>query len=614
MDARECQTRTVLHRRGVLQLAVATASATLLAACGEATAPTAPASPPPNPAIPATVAATLPAQKTTGVVSTVAPTAPAPTAARTVAPAIAPTIATPALTTAPTAASPTTRNTVDGLIPSPAPGVPDAWTKLPPATKSVAATPGHGSKVTIFQYNNLTPLPPKTENRYLQEFEKRLGVTLEIDLVPQAAYPEKIEALTASGNLADLMYVDLNLVPGQARTIVQGAYTDLTPFLTGDGLKEFPNLAQFPPQAWKNVAINGKIYGVPRPRWQAASPLMFRSDWAEKFGGLPKNADQFFDLMVKFTKGDPDGNGKDDTYGMTSKLNGAGIFNHDWISSMFRVPNEWRLNTDGTLTKDIETEEFRAAITYQKRLWDAGVFHPDAATHSTNQAKDLFLTGKVGGYFDSVTAIGGMNGLRGRLRQLNANGKMVGLVPPGYDGGAPITHNGFGYFGFIAVPAKVGRDRERAKELLQILNYYTAPFGSEEYLFLQYGLEGIHHTVQPDGTRVVTDLGKRDISDIPNLTNAPQVAYYPGAPGDAEYIQGLVRDMQAVGADNPALTAFSPTLAAKGGELAQLKVDRLTAIITGREPPSALDGYVKDWRSRGGDQIRKELQDALKSR
>jgi len=36
------------------------------------------------------------------------------------------------------------------------------------------------------------------------------------------------------------------------------------------------------------------------------------------------------------------------------------------------------------------------------------------------------------------------------------------------------------------------------------------------------------------------------------------------------------------------------------------------AIVTGRQPLTALDTYIKDWKSRGGDMIRQEYQQSLK--
>jgi len=40
---------------------------------------------------------------------------------------------------------------------------------------------------------------------------------------------------------------------------------DLTPYFSGDAVKEYPNLANFPTLAWKQVIYNNAIYGVPVP-------------------------------------------------------------------------------------------------------------------------------------------------------------------------------------------------------------------------------------------------------------------------------------------------------------------------------------------------------------
>lgn len=35
---------------------------------------------------------------------------------------------------------------------------------------------------------------------------------------------------------------------------------------------------------------------------------------------------------------------------------------------MFRAPNNWRLNSDGTLQKDFETDEYKAALEFTNKL------------------------------------------------------------------------------------------------------------------------------------------------------------------------------------------------------------------------------------------------------
>ena len=37
----------------------------------------------------------------------------------------------------------------------------------------------------------------------------------------------------------------------------------------------------------------------------------------------------------------------------------------------------------------------------------------------------------------------------------------------------------------------------------------------------------------------------------------------------------------------------------------------MTAIITGREPLSSMDDVIKEWKSRGGDQVRQEFQQSM---
>jgi putative aldouronate transport system substrate-binding protein len=487
--------------------------------------------------------------------------------------------------------------------------VPDAYTKLPPPFKSVAATPGKGGRVTMFTIAYQPAPTPREQNQYWQELEKRLGVTWEPTITPQPAYGEKSAALLAGGDLPELFYLNpgQNAAP-QLRAIDQGAFGDLTPFLSGDARKEYPNIAPFPDFMWKNVAIRNKLYGVPKPSSRNGNIPFYRSDWARKLGKAPpKNADEVYELLVGFSKNDPDGNGQADTFGMSKYGTG---WDNTLVAPMFRVPNGWVANPNGSLTNAMETEEFKAAVAYFRRLYAGGAYHPDAASMTFNQAKDTFLGGKTGLHSEGF---GSMIGFRQSLKLTAGQAaELAGLVPPGHDGGQGVTYNGPGYFGFTGVPTRVARDRERVKELLSILNYLAAPFGSEEAIFLGSGLEGVHHELRPDGSRPLTDKGKADRGDLVYLMGGESVYFYPDVPGEAQYAQGLAREALAIGTDSPTLTLYSQTNSARGAELTQLNGDRLTAIVTGREPLGAIDAWVQEWRSRGGDEIRKEYEQALK--
>jgi putative aldouronate transport system substrate-binding protein len=391
---------------------------------------------------------------------------------------------------------------------------------------------------------------------------------------------------------------------------VQGAYADLTPYLTGEAIKEFPNLAVFPQQLWKNVALKGKIYGVPRPRFLTANPLVFRQDWAER-AGIPrvKNADDVSNVLTAFTKNDPDGNGQADTWGLGST--NAVKFSFAFFAWMFRAPNGWRLNPDGSLTSGIETEEHKQALAFARKLFAAGAYHPDAAALTSQQTINLFTANTIGAYFDGVLALPGKR-IGPAQNNYQPENNVIGLIPPGHDGGKAVTHNSEGIFGWAAMPAKVSRDRERVKELLRLLDYLAAPLGSEERLFLDNGLPGVHHDVQPNGTIKTNDLLSAERGALHQMTNPPQVFYYQNAPEVARYMQQWSEEMLAIGLDNPTAALFSQTATTRGGELGQLLADKQAAVILGREPLAAWDQTVRDWRDRGGDQIRKEYEEALK--
>ncbi len=593
-----------LSRRRILRIALGgaatAASGALLAACGGQANPTATVAKP-------TVAPTTPSapQPTT---------APAAVPATTSAPSAAAS-APSAITTAPAAsasantASGTVRPAAGGKLPSPASNVPDAYTTPPAPFKSVAVVPGRGGKVSITKASQRPPAVPHDQNQWWQELEKRTGTKLDFTLVPLPQYTEKATALIAAGDIPDILLISPLSVPDQYKAVQQGAFTDLTAMLSGDALKAYPNLAQYPASSWKNAAIRGKLYGVPRLGLAIGPALLYRQDWAEKLGiPAPKNADEVASLFTAMTKNDPDGNGKPDTWA----LGGQGA---DWsmpfVRGMFRVPNGWRRNADGTLTNQIETDEFKQSLAFARRLFEAGVYHPDAATMNRTQATNALIAGNIGGYADGLTQLNGDIRVRFEAKRIVPAANLGALVPPGFDGGTGVTYNGTGLGSVAGIPAKEGKDPERAKELLRILDYFSAPFGSEEYNFLTFGIEGIHHTVQPDGTRILNDRGRAEISELGTVVVPPPAFYFPSDPGDAQYMQTAATQIAAVGIENPALTAFSPTNAVKATELNQLGTDRVTAIITGRDPLAALDQYIKDWKSRGGDQIRKEYQDAV---
>jgi len=70
----------------------------------------------------------------------------------------------------------------------------------------------------------------------------------------------------------------------------------------------------------------------------------------------------------------------------------------------------------------------------------------------------------------------------------------------------------------------------------------------------------------------------------------------------------------AVTVPNPIVGLYSPTDASKGITLKTTFTDRLLEILFGKQPVSALDGLVNDWRTNGGNTIRSEYEQAFQAK
>ena len=608
----ESITARSLSRRTMLKVALGIGGTTLLAACSQtSTTPTATTGAAANTAAPTAAPAASPTAAAAAASPTTAAAAAAPTTAAAVTTAAA---ATPSSATGGGTATPAATGS---KIPSPALGVPDAYLAMPTPYKSYSGTPGTSGKVSAFTIAYQPPPTPRGQNQYWQELEKRLGVTWDPIITPQPDYGEKSAALIAGGSIPDLFYLNpgQNAAP-QYLAIQQGAFVDLTPYLTGDALKEYKNLATFPAYVWDNVKFRGKIYGVPKPIQRNGNLPIYRSDWAKKLGketfSSPKDV---HDLLVAFAKNDPDGNGQADTWGM-------GRYGTTWTGwdntlafNMFGTPFNWRKNSDGTMTFQIETPEFQQALDFLRQLYADGAYYPDAGSMTFAQAQNAFISGKTGlhsegiGNFYSPQVPGTVYY---KVAQVNPKAELTGLLPSLPGGSKAVTYNTPGSFGYTGIPSTLAKNDARIKELLRILDYLAAPFGSEEYVFLHYGIKDVDYTVDAKGAPLLSKKGQAEIGDLVYLMSGLPVIYIPQAPEVAVTAQKMDESVIKLGIDDPSWPLYSPTNVSKAAQLNQFGYDTATAIITGRQPMSYLTTAIKDWKSRGGDQITQEFQQSLK--
>ncbi|MBY8851367.1 hypothetical protein K7G98_24720, partial [Saccharothrix sp. MB29] len=94
---------------------------------------------------------------------------------------------------------------------------------------------------------------------------------------------------------------------------------------------------------------------------------------------------------------------------------------------------------------------------------------------------------------------------------------------------------GPGVFGYVTFKKA---ESARIKLLLRIVDYFSAPFGTEEYELANYGVEGEHFTKDADGIKTTGLYGQENNSLLPTkyIGTAPAVLYLPGYPDVAKSV------------------------------------------------------------------------------
>jgi putative aldouronate transport system substrate-binding protein len=477
--------------------------------------------------------------------------------------------------------------------------------------KSVTTPPGDGSTVSAITYLTLAPPPPMESNAAWQAVNKSINATLKMDQVSAADYPAKVNVVVAGNDLPDFIYNPTTTQPWGVISglpqFIQSKCADLTPYLSGDAIKDYPNLAHYPTYTWRSAVYNNKIYALPIQRPPIGTEIMYRADLFEKAGvpldKAPKNWDDFKRILQALTK--PNENQYGIAMGSASTF---GLTPNNAMGCLFRVPNNWRVD-GGKLVKDFETAEWKTMVGAMRDLWQMGVIHPNSPTYGGTYNDD-FMAGRF-------AVAPGVWGQYVQLWDIEAvrlpNAKIYPMHPWAFDGGKVQYNAGSGNFGLTYLKQQSSPDR--IKMMLKIANFFAAPFGSEEWLLNYFGVKEVDFNYNGDGAPVLTDQGRSELTAVWRYVSSPAYALF-SANRSQEFAQvswDAEKAMIAALEIDPTLGLYSPTAAAQ----AQLAQDTLMAgasdIVQGRRPVSDLDSLVAEWRTKAGDKMRGEFQEALAS-
>ncbi|WP_123040412.1 extracellular solute-binding protein [Cohnella candidum] len=486
-----------------------------------------------------------------------------------------------------------------------------------------------------------------TDNRYIKAIDEKFNLDVKFPVVVKgdAAGAEKGRLMIASNDISDVMIVGykdyLQMIDNDMLADITDAYNDYA----SPQLKEV--LQTDEGKALQLATVDGKLYGIPTMgTTHNSDPLIWlRKDWMDKLGlQAPKTVDDLVTILQAFKDKDPDGDKKNDTIGLpgvdkfvkTSADGAPAFYSYDAIFSAFKsYTGTWVKGSDGTIQYGSIQPQTKDALSKLSEMYKDGVIPKDFAIMKHEQASEKVVSGQAGAFFGPWWA--GWDPLNAMIKNdptadwrayalQNSDGKSTSLQEMPI-GSIAVVKKGFKYpeamvkmvnYGYAVQlddPETAGGDPYkgltmpnwqtlpvpmalwRADSVILDHNGILAASKGEELpkvgaaTLQNYKTQGEYWAKGVDWLRKNPDFYGEPISRIygvdPIIENNIEPVY-------SEYY-GVTRTMEQ-----------------KMTNLDKLEIDSFIKIITGEKPIEYFDEFVSQWKKLGGDQITKEVNDAVK--
>jgi len=463
-------------------------------------------------------------------------------------------------------------------------------------------------------------IPPK-DGEGVRMIEEKFQVDYQREYGVYTDYLEKLTARMASGDIPDVIGFESQIDRANFfRWAKQGAFLPLNEYID-----DYPTLKAVPQEVWNAVTVDGKIYAIPKyfPKYYLNTPVI-RQDWLDNLGlKMPTNYEELKEVAIAFTKNDPDGNGKDDTYGMVL---GKDLWPHYHFGAYWDMNAWYHQNERGQYVPGVITEHWKEFIRMMRELYQEGAIPKDFAVYSPTEAVKEFYAGKAGIF------------VRGPVEMPEANMEALQKIHPKADPTpippfeAPDGSRGYtagsGYYMMNALSAKLKDEPGKVRRILEIIDFGRRFYSWEERnpdnedFDWMYGHEGKgYHMV--DGRPVITERTKgmapwHYLLDNKMWAPSDEANRYSLTYKNSAFKE-LAEELEKMHAEtrhwlNPIHQVYSETEARIGLKITRDLLNEQAKMITGDLPLSAWDRAVRRYLESGGQQMIEEVNREIKEK
>jgi putative aldouronate transport system substrate-binding protein len=330
-----------------------------------------------------------------------------------------------------------------------------------------------------------TGFDPETDPSIL-EFERRLGIDLEVINGPWGEDASKLNLMMASREYPDIMHINYGGASPWVQWIDEDLLLQLDPYVTR---AEQPYIySVINSQTFKSLAQNGEHYVIPGTHHGGDWNFHIRQDWLDNVGmDMPETPEELYDVLVAFRDDDPDGNGVDDTVGWVGG-GGASADLEPW-SPAFRAfngattPGDMDVDANGKVVPLVVGDGTLEALKFMNRLYRENLINTDFINYvDSTDARNLWLYSNKGGaawlsagsvFPDQVARIG--------VPEAEFNSPDPAIVAPGHK----LNGGGLAWWLLLAISSST----DYPEKAIETIEYANSREGRELFVM---GIEGRH--------------------------------------------------------------------------------------------------------------------------
>lgn len=478
-----------------------------------------------------------------------------------------------------------------------------------------------GPAMTI-TFTGIYDVPPDPDGAIMQVFEERYNTFLEYINVERSNYNEMLALKISTGEVPDRFFLDGNMLQYD-KFVTQGALREIDL----DQLRRVaPSVYEMQEPYLDLLKIDGAVYALTGEKGSLKWPLavVWRQDWLDAvgIGSVPTTLEEAEEAFYAFANDDPDGNGRDDTYGL-------GFSGLDMVFGAFGGipwgpwPQYWLWLEDGEggLQNAAVMPSMKDALALLQKWYADGVLDPEYVIGENKGgywaiSSDFFnnkigFTGLGHDYHWNPPLFDGDVGGRvyNEFMGVNPDAEVVhgkAVVGPNGDSGTWLYPLAVG----AAAMTVFGTTAEDA-EVERMLSIMEDQADFDVYLKFNMGNEGEHWIQDPvSGSYTHTpDFSSREarLREGIDLTGWFQPMEFQNrlSPLHTEWAD---ENYDFPGYRNKLIVAL-PSEAQVRPELERLRDTYYHEIIMGNRPVDDFDEFVDEWNAAGGAQLKAEADE-----